>query len=114
MIWKRVMVAPLPVYSRQLPFCSSSRPGESGSAAQASPDEYFKAIIAPIAVPLPWRGVRVFARASQMRKSRLLTTVQVFPTRQTVQLRNGVPYRDSGKLEDIEYSASSLRKVCPV
>ena len=24
-------------------------------------DEYFKAIIAPIAVPLPWRGVRVFA-----------------------------------------------------
>ena len=48
--------------SRQLPFCSSSRPGESGSAAQASPDEYFKAIIAPIAVPLPWRGVRVFAR----------------------------------------------------
>src|SRR5438552_2308195 len=91
MIWKRVMVAPLPAYSRQLPFCSSLRPGESGSAAQASPDEYFKAIIAPIAVPLPWRGVRVFARASQMRKSRLLTTVQVFPTRQTVQLRNGVP-----------------------
>src|SRR3989442_1633913 len=34
MIWRRVMVALPPVYSRQLPFCSSSRPGESGSAAQ--------------------------------------------------------------------------------
>jgi len=26
-----------------------------------------------------------------MRKSRLLTTVQIFPARQTVQRRNGVP-----------------------
>jgi len=36
MIWKRVMVAPLPVYSCQLPFCSSLRPHESSSAAQIS------------------------------------------------------------------------------
>src|SRR5881396_3441908 len=37
MIWKRVMVAPLPAYSRQLPFCSSLRPGESGSAVHVNP-----------------------------------------------------------------------------
>src|SRR5438309_508226 len=48
-----------------------------------------------------------------MRKSRLLTTVQVFPTRQTVQLRNGVPWRDSGKVQEIEESALAMRKVCP-
>src|SRR6266571_4613290 len=48
MIWKRVIVAPLPVYSCQLPFCSSS----VGQRCSSKPlDEYFKDIIASIAVP---------------------------------------------------------------
>src|SRR5207245_4780032 len=98
------MVAPLPVYSCHY---HSARVQDLVSRAA------LLIIIAPNAVPLPWRGVTVFAHASQMRKSRLLTTVQIFPARQTVQLRNGVPWRDSGKVQEIEESALALRKVCP-